>query len=131
MKAFIGLVALAFSAAAAAALPARPPIETGEQLYRSACYSCHALEPGRNTPAGPTLDNIVGRPIAGQRDFNYSPALRRLAARHGRWTRALIDRFVADPETLAPGTEMSFIGMSDAQRAVLIDWLGERGGRRD
>jgi cytochrome c len=117
--------------AAAAGVPsAQPNAPAGEQVYRSACYSCHGLEPGGNTPAGPTLHNIVGRPIAAERDFNYSPALRRLARRHGRWTRDLIDRFVADPETLAPGTEMTFLGMSDAQRTILLDWLERRGSRR-
>ena len=32
-----------------------------ERLYRQHCYACHALEPGRNTPAGPNLHGIVGR----------------------------------------------------------------------
>jgi cytochrome c len=112
-------------AVATAAQPIQRPAYSGEMLYRQACYSCHALEPGRDTPAGPTLHNILGRRIAARPDFNYSPALRRLAARRGRWTRELIDAFVADPETVAPGTEMSFIGMSDVQRRVLIAWLAD------
>ncbi|HEV2817425.1 MAG TPA: hypothetical protein VGW40_09435 [Allosphingosinicella sp.] len=101
-----------FIAAALAASPYAP------------CAACHALEPGRNSPAGPTLHAIVGRPVAGLEGFNYSPALRRFARRHPRWTRTLLDRFLADPEALVPGTEMGFIGMSDpARRRALIDWL--------
>ncbi len=108
-------------AAASPSAPAR-----GELIYRR-CYACHALEPDRNTPAGPTLHDIVGRPIAAQRGFDYSPALRRLAARHRLWTRELLGRFLADPEAVAPGTEMGFIGMHDSgERRALIDWLGAR-----
>jgi len=122
--------ALASLAAAAATAAVPAPIERGEQLYRSACYSCHALEPGRHSAAGPSLHGIVGRRIAAQDGFNYSPALRRFATRQRRWTPALIDRFVADPETLVPGSEMSFIGMSDVDRRALVAWFAARRGRR-
>ena len=115
-------------AGAALAAPSPSPPD-GERLYRR-CYACHALEPGRNSPAGPTLDNIVGRPIAAERGFDYSPALRRLAERYRRWTPELLDRFIADPEAIAPGAEMGFIGLSDAgDRRLLVDWLRRRAAR--
>ena len=93
-----------FFAGVACAPAAEPGL--GERLYAQ-CYACHALEPGANTPAGPTLHAIVGRPIAAEAGFNYSPALRRLAARNQRWTPELLDRFLADPSSVAPGTESS------------------------
>ena len=108
--------------AGGACAPASEP-GLGERLYAQ-CYACHALEPGANTPAGPTLHAIVGRPIAAEAGFNYSPALRRLAAEQARWTPELLDRFLADPASVAPGTEMGFPGMEDAgQRRALIEWL--------
>ena len=108
------------SALAAAALLAAAP----DAAVFAPCAACHAMEPGRNSPAGPTLHGIVGRPVAAERGFNYSPALRRFAAGNPRWTRELLDRFLADPEGLVPGTEMGFVGMSDAaRRRALIDWL--------
>ena len=112
-------------ASAAACAPAPPQqVALGERLYRQ-CYACHALEPGRNTPAGPTLHAIVGRPVAAEPGFDYSPALRRLAAARGRWTTDLLDRFLADPAAVAPGTEMGFVGLHDAaERRALIAWLG-------
>ncbi len=117
--------AIALVGAGCAAPPARPEAG-GERLYRR-CFACHALEPGASTPAGPTLHAVVGRPIAAAPGFNYSPALRRLAARHERWTPELLERFIADPEALAPGTEMGFPGMSDpGERRALIDWLREQ-----
>lgn len=111
------------------AVAAWQPADTGARLYRQ-CRSCHALERGANTPAGPTLFGIVGRPIAAERGFNYSPALRRFAARERQWTRARLDRFLADPEGVVPGTEMSSPGVGDpAERRALIDWLGTNPGR--
>ena len=104
---------------AAALLAAAPAAEAFAE-----CVACHALEPGRNTPAGPTLHGMVGRPVASIRGFNYSPALRRFAARNPRWTPQLLDRFLADPESVVPGTEMGYVGMRDpARRRTLIVWL--------
>ena len=108
--------------AGAACAPASEP-GLGERLYAQ-CYACHALEPHANTPAGPTLHAVVGRAIAAEPGFNYSPALRRLAAAEARWTPELLDRFLTDPAAVAPGTEMGFPGMDDpAQRRALIEWL--------
>jgi cytochrome c2 len=101
----------------------------GARLYRQ-CQACHALEPGRNTPAGPTLFAIVGRAIASERDFNYSPAMRGFAARERSWTAERLDRFLADPERIVVGTEMGFPGINDpAARRALIDWLRANPGQ--
>jgi len=114
------------SALAAAALLVGAPFAT----TFAPCVACHALEPGRNSPAGPTLHRIVGRPVAAERGFNYSPALQQFATRNPRWTRELLDRFIADPEGLVPGTEMGFVGMHDpARRRALISWLAAPRGR--
>ena len=131
MKPFAGLTFLLPVAACAApappeaAAPEASPAElaAGERLFQR-CLACHATEPGRNTPAGPTLHAVVNRPVAGERGYNYSPALRRLAAQHERWTPDLLDRFLADPAALAPGNEMGFMGLDDPEeRRALIAWL--------
>ena len=102
------------------------PADPGERAFLK-CYSCHSLEPGRNDLGGPTLHGIVGRPIAAQQGFDYSPALEALAGREPRWTRALLDRFAADPEAVAPGTSMTFNGIGDPdERAALIRYLDRR-----
>ena len=125
MKAAAGAALLL--AGASCVIASAPDSDEGERLYRR-CYACHALEPGRNTPAGPTLHAIVGKRIAAEQGFNYSPGLRRLAETHERWTPELLDRFLADPEALAPGTEMGFPGLDQpAERRSLIGWLGSRG----
>ena len=128
----VGFALVAGAACAAPNSPADDPSKgtavdpaEAQRLFRQ-CYACHALEPGRNTPAGPTLHAVVGRAIAAEPGFNYSPALRRLAEQNGRWTPELLDRFLADPAAVAPGSEMGFPGLDDpAQRRALIDWLAQ------
>jgi cytochrome c len=106
-----------------AAMAAAPD---GAALARK-CTACHALEAGANTAAAPTLYRVVGRPVAAEKAYNYSPALRRFAAANPRWTQELLDRFIAAPERVVPGTEMGFPGLADAaSRAALIDWLEAR-----
>jgi cytochrome c len=101
-------------------------LAVGERAYQK-CYSCHALEPGKNDLTGPTLHRIVGRSVAAEPGYDYSPALRRLSESEPRWTRELLDRFVEDPERLVPGTSMTFHGIRDpAERAALIAFLDQR-----
>jgi cytochrome c len=98
----------------------------GERAYQK-CYSCHALEAGRNDLSGPTLYAIVGRRIASE-PFDYSPGLTLFAEANPVWTVVLLDQYVADPEALVPGTTMAFHGLSDAaERQALIDYLGRLG----
>ena len=131
MKPIAGIAAAILLAATA--LAAAPPIQgdpkRGEVAFQK-CYACHALEPGKNL-SGPSLHRIFGRRIAAAPGFDYSPALRGLATRTKRWDPALLDRFIGDPEALAPHTSMTFTGMRNAQeRADLIAFLKSPGARR-
>lgn len=119
-------------AAAAIALAAALPALAGPAMGDPArgavafqkCYACHAMEPGRNNLTGPNLHGIVGRPIAAESGFAYSPALKAYAARHRRWSPRLLERYIADPEAEVPKTAMTFTGMkSAAERADLIAFL--------
>lgn len=125
---FTAVLAAAAAVTAAVAAPAAP--SPGERAYQK-CYSCHALEPGKNDLTGPSLHGIVGRPVAAVPGFRYSPALKRFARTHSRWTRGLIDRYAADPEALVPGTSMTFHGVRDArERKALLDYLSGMSKRR-
>ena len=126
MRTAIAAVVLAAAACAATATEPTSAPTAGGRAYQK-CYSCHALEPGKNDLGGPTLHAVVGRKIASE-PFDYSPALRAFAVANSMWTRDLIDRFAADPEKLVPGTTMLFHGLDDpAERAALIEYL-ERAG---
>lgn len=126
-------VLLAVTAAAPmislAAGPEAGDVRRGEAAYQK-CYACHALEPGKNDLTGPSLGGVIGRPIAAEAGFRYSPALVALARQEGRWSPKLLDRFVADPESVAPGTEMTFTGIRNArERADLLAFLQRSGAR--
>jgi cytochrome c len=97
----------------------------GSRAYQQ-CYSCHSLEQGKNDLTGPTLYAVIGRKVAAEPGYAYSPALRAFAVSEPVWTRDLVDRFAADPELLVPGTSMAYHGMDDpAERAALLDHLGQ------
>lgn len=98
----------------------------GERAYLK-CYSCHSIEPGEHGYGGPSLYGIVDRPIASVAGFDYSAPMRALGEREARWNADLLDQFIADPEAVVPGTDMSFTGINDpAERADLIAYLRGR-----
>jgi len=116
---------MCFAAAALTAADAAPrgEVRRGERAFQK-CYACHSVRAGETGLSGPNLRGIIGRRVATERGFDYSPALRALARRHSRWTPRLLDRFITDPERVAPGTSMSFHGMPNArERTDLIVWL--------
>jgi cytochrome c2 len=95
----------------------------GDQAFQK-CYACHSLEgPDPNTE-GPSLKGIVGRPVAAQAGFAYSPAMRAYAARHKRWTLNALGAFIANPQAVVPGNSMGFTGIKDAaERRALLEYL--------
>ena len=94
----------------------------GALLFGSLCGGCHTRADGTHHRIGPDLGGIVGRAVAAAPGFaTYTQALQRLG---GAWTRERLDRFLADPQAMAPGTSMELAGMPHAeQRAVLIDYI--------
>jgi cytochrome c len=91
----------------------------GERLWRQ-CQACHALEDGVNG-VGPHLYDVVGREKHSVEGFNYSDALLEL---DGAWTPENLSAFIENPREYAPGTAMSYAGLSDVEdRANLIAYL--------
>lgn len=122
MRAALAAVALPLTLGIAVAAHGEPP-SAGKRAYQK-CYSCHATEPHKNDLEGPSLHGVVGRRVASEPGFDYSPAMRGFAAKHPRWTPGLIDRFITDPQAVVPKTRMSFPGMRDPkERAALIEYL--------
>ena len=92
----------------------------GEKLYRQ-CKACHSVEAGKNG-TGPTLFGIVGRAVGASDGYTYSGNLVKVA---DTWTPETLEAFIENPKAFAPGTKMSYKGMSDVEdRANLIAYLG-------
>jgi cytochrome c len=92
----------------------------GQRVFRSQCSICHSPQPGRNI-IGPSLFGVVGRHSGRIPDFHYSQANVRSGL---TWDPATLDRYLANPQQVVPGTLMTFPGLKDArQRADVIAYL--------
>ncbi len=110
----LAAVFLAFPALAADA-------RRGEAIY-SRCVACHAIEHDRT---GPRHCGVLGRRAAAVPDFPYSPAMKRSGL---VWDEKTLDRFLASPMQVVPGTSMGYAGVDDSRdRADLIAFLAGTG----
>lgn len=116
LAAAIGFVFCAASAHGAEAAATSPD---GATLFRQRCGTCHAV--GRPSTLGPDLVGVVGRKAA-SKDFKYSPALQKSGL---TWTKANLDKFLAAPTRVVPGTRMVIALPDAAQRAAVIDYLAK------
>ena len=114
------ILAAALSLAAPPAGAQDPDPATGQRLFRSQCGVCHSPQPGRNV-IGPSLFGVVGRHSGSIGDFHYSSANRQSGL---TWDPATLDRYLAAPQQVVPGTLMSFPGLKDPdQRLAVIAYL--------
>lgn len=114
------LAALAASIVASAASPAPAisgDVARGRDLYQN-CAGCHSL---RHNRTGPRHYGVVGRQAAALSGFPFSPAMQSSGI---IWTSAALDRFLAAPTQVVPGTTMTYAGIASARdRQDLIAWL--------
>lgn len=100
--------------ATAAAAAASPPASFAQ------CAVCHKTEPGE-TGIGPTLAGVFGAEAGHIAGFKYSQAMLDSGL---TWNQATLDRYLADPKAVVPGTTMAFAGVKDAaKRQAIIDYL--------
>jgi len=120
---YIGAAASSLIIAGAAISPllAAPPAANGETLFRQRCQVCHSVDVAKPAGVGPNLRGVVGRKAA-TATFNYSAAMKQSNI---TWTQANLDRYLAAPTKIVPGTRM-VIAVSDAtQRAAIIKYLSQ------
>ena len=96
----------------------------GEKVFGK-CKACHNAEKGGANQVGPNLWGVVGRPIAQHEGFSYSQAL---SSHTGdTWTYDELSSYLASPKAWAPGTKMTFAGLSKPEeRANVIAFLRTR-----
>ncbi|SIO43512.1 cytochrome c [Rhodovulum sp. ES.010] len=95
----------------------------GESVFRE-CRACHKVAEGEHA-VGPSLHAVVGRQVASAEGFDYSEAF---LALEGEWTPERIDAFIANPQSYARGTAMTYAGLRDAEdRADVIAYLQSLG----
>jgi len=97
----------------------------GEAVY-ARCAACHALAQNR---VGPKHCGLFGRTSGSVPNFEYSAAMKQS---HIVWNAQTLDRFLASPLKMVPGTAMTYDGVPDAaDRADLIAYLREAGNSAD
>ena len=102
-------------------LLAKADVSAGEAYAKKVCTSCHTFTEGGKAGVGPNLYNVVGGPHAHMVGFDYSAALK---SKTGPWTFDELNEWLHKPSAYAPGTKMSFAGISnDQERANVIDYL--------
>jgi cytochrome c len=111
------LALLALAAGGAIAQPSQQVLRQGEQVY-ARCQACHSLDVDRT---GPHHCGLFGRRAGSVPGFDYSEAMKRSGI---TWNAQTLDRFLANPAAMVPGTEMTYAGVRDSgERAALIAWL--------
>jgi cytochrome c len=104
----------------AAADPAK-----GEAQFKK-CTACHTINQGGANGTGPNLWGVAGAAIGKHAPgFAYSPAL---AGKGGNWDWEALNHWIKSPREFAPGTKMTFAGISKAEdRANLLAYLNAQG----
>jgi cytochrome c len=92
----------------------------GSHVFMSQCDICHSAQPGQNI-VGPSLFLVVGRHSGSVPGFAYSQANRQSGL---TWDAATLDRYLAAPREVVPGTLMTYPGLKDPKkRKDLIAYL--------
>lgn len=108
-----------------ATLLASADVAKGEATFAK-CASCHTVNSGGANGIGPNLHGVVGEGIGtGAGGFAFSDALKSVG---GTWSFEKLDEWLKSPKAFAPGTKMTFAGLSKPEdRANLIVYLNTQG----
>lgn len=128
MKSFAILLLLPLLLQALLPAPATAD-EAGARAF-TPCGACHSLDPAERSLPGPNLSGVIGRTVAGDAAFDYSPALRKARGEGLRWDEERLEAFLVDPAAVFPGLWMSMRGIEDAaERQALVRFLADTSSR--
>jgi cytochrome c len=108
-----------------ATLLASADVAKGEATFAK-CASCHTINAGGANGIGPNLHGVVGEAVGqGVAGFAFSDALKSVG---GEWTFDKLNDWLKSPKAFAPGTKMTFAGLSKPEdRANIIAYLNTQG----
>jgi cytochrome c len=95
----------------------------GAAIAKTKCGTCHVFAKGGATKQGPTLWEVVERPIAAHEGFKYSAAMTAKAAEAKIWSYANLNQFLTKPAAYVPKSKMTFAGLKDADRGAVLLYL--------
>jgi len=98
--------------------------DSGKAIFAGRCAACHYVQKDRGDALGANLDGFFGRKAASEETYKnlYSSALKNAGL---TWDAATLDKWLAGPAMLVPGTRMAGVPgiANEAQRADLIAYL--------
>ena len=90
-------------------------LDKGKTFVNKNCASCHDLNMPIKNKIGPSLATILDRKIGNLSDYKYSKTLLNIDK---KWNIVNLYYFLEKPKEWAPGTKMSYRGISDSQKLL-------------
>ena len=95
----------------------------GADVFKK-CAACHNADKGGANAVGPNLWGVLGDAIGKGRGYSFSETL---SGKGGNWDWTTMGAWLHSPKAFAPGTKMTFAGLSDPQRrADVIAFLNSK-----
>jgi cytochrome c len=94
----------------------------GALVFKKNCMVCHNATDAK-AKVGPSLQGVVGRPVASVADYKYSDGMKKFG--EGKtWTEDELAAYLPNPKGLVTGTKMAFAGLKTPEEiADLIAYL--------
>jgi len=93
----------------------------GQRVFNQQCRSCHTLEKGGASVAGPNLHGVFGRKAGATEGYQASEAMVKSGI---VWDEQAMADYLRDPKGKVPGTKMVFNGIKQpAQLADVVAYL--------
>lgn len=103
---------------------ANADLAAGEAVFKK-CIACHTINQGGANGIGPNLYDSLGKPHGHVAGFAYSDALKSI---EGDWNFDNMNAWLISPRKYAPGTKMTFAGLSKPEdRANVIAYMNAQG----
>lgn len=98
-------------------------VAKGAEVFKK-CQACHTVDQGAANGLGPNLWATYGKPHGHVPGFAYSDALKGVP---GVWDWKSMNEWLTNPKKYAPGTKMTFAGLSNPQdRANVMAYLNSK-----
>jgi cytochrome c len=98
-------------------------VAKGADVFKK-CQACHTIDKGGANGLGPNLWASFGKPHGHVPGFAYSDALKGIP---GNWDWKSMSDWLANPKKYAPGTKMTFAGLSNPEdRANVMAYLNSK-----
>ena len=120
---FFVIPGFVFPNAVGAAGSASGNAANGKALFEKRCTGCHDLDKNKE---GPHLRGVYGRRAGSVADFSYSDQVKALKL---TWDDASLDKWLTNPDAVAPDNDMAFHVSNPQERADIIQFLRLSSGK--